>query len=161
MTAASVPRRTGLEFSATQSVRATEARGAGAATSTAATASGASTAKAAAPALSAASTGLLDQAVSSGGVGLADAALLDAALDVSPSEMGAVGAASGGNRVGNAGARALAKALAARPTARSRGGVGGTDDMHPCTRAQVHGSVNAPRQHFADQLPARERSHSL
>ena len=95
VTAASVPRRTGLEFSATQSVRATEARGSGAATSTAATASGASTAKAAAPALSAASTGLLDQAVSSGGVGLADAALLDAALDVSPSEMGAVGAASG------------------------------------------------------------------
>ena len=38
---------------------------------------------------------MLDQAVSSGGVGLADAALLDAALDVSPSEMGAVGAASG------------------------------------------------------------------
>lgn len=95
VTAASVPRRTGLEFSATQSVRATEARGSGAATSTAATASGASTAKAAAPALSVASTGLLDQAVSSGGVGLADAALLDAALDVSPSEMGAVGAASG------------------------------------------------------------------
>ncbi|MGB1081693.1 MAG: hypothetical protein ACPG4D_04205 [Alphaproteobacteria bacterium] len=95
VTAASVPRRTGLEFSATQSVRATEARGSGAATSTAATASGASTAKAEAPALSAASTGLLDQAVSSGGVGLADAALLDAALDVSPSEMGAVGAASG------------------------------------------------------------------
>ena len=95
VTAASVPRRTGLEFSATQSVRATEARGSGAATSTAATASGASTAKAAAPALSAASTGLLDQAVSSGGVGLADAALLDAALDVSPSEMGAVGAGSG------------------------------------------------------------------
>ncbi|MEC7139957.1 MAG: hypothetical protein VXX01_01350 [Pseudomonadota bacterium] len=94
VTAASVPRRTGLEFSATQSVRATEARGSGAATSTAATASGASTAKAAAPALSVASTGLLDQAVSSGGVGLADAALLDAALDVSPSEMGAVGAAS-------------------------------------------------------------------
>ena len=95
VTAASVPRRTGLEFSATQSVRATEAFGSGAATSTAATASGASTAKAAAPALSVASTGLLDQAVSSGGVGLADAALLDAALDVSPSEMGAVGAASG------------------------------------------------------------------
>ena len=95
VTAASVPRRTGLEFSATQSVRATEALGSGAATSTAATASGASTAKAAAPALSVASTGLLDQAVSSGGVGLADAALLDAALDVSPSEMGAVGAASG------------------------------------------------------------------
>ena len=95
VTAASVPRRTGLEFSATQSVRATEARGSGAATSTAATASGASTAKAEAPALSVASTGLLDQAVSSGGVGLADAALLDAALDVSPSEMGAVGAASG------------------------------------------------------------------
>ena len=95
VTAASVPRRTGLEFSATQSVRATEARGSGAATSTTATASGASTAKAAAPALSVASTGLLDQAVSSGGVGLADAALLDAALDVSPSEMGAVGAASG------------------------------------------------------------------
>lgn len=95
VTAASVPRRTGLEFSATQSVRATEARGSGAATSTAATASGATTAKAAAPTLSAASTGLLDQAVSSGGIGLADAALLDAALDVSPSEMGAVGAASG------------------------------------------------------------------
>ncbi len=95
VTAASVPRRTGLEFSATQSVRATEARGSGATTSTAATASGASTAKAAAPALSVASTGLLDQAVSSGGVGLADAALLDAALDVSPSEMGTVGAASG------------------------------------------------------------------
>ncbi|MGB0745715.1 MAG: hypothetical protein ACPGSP_01920 [Alphaproteobacteria bacterium] len=95
VTAASVPRRTGLEFSATQSVRATEARGSGAATSTAATASSATTAKAAAPALSVASTGLLDQAVSSGGVGLADAALLDAALDVSPSEMGAVGAASG------------------------------------------------------------------
>jgi len=95
VTAASVTRRTGLEFSATQSVRATEARGSGAATSTAATASGASTAKAAAPALSVASTGLLNQAVSSGGVGLADAALLDAALDVSPSEMGAVGAASG------------------------------------------------------------------
>jgi len=95
VTAASVPRRTGLEFSATQSVRATEALGSGATTSTAATASGASTAKAAAPALSVASTGLLDQAVSSGGVGLADAALLDAALDVSPSEMGAVGAASG------------------------------------------------------------------
>ena len=95
VTAASVPRRTGLEFSATQSVRATEARGSGAATSTAATASSATTAKAAAPTLSAASTGLLDQAVSSGGIGLADAALLDAALDVSPSEMGAVGAASG------------------------------------------------------------------
>ena len=95
VTAASVPRRTGLEFSATQSVRATEALGSGAATSTAATASGASTAKAAAPALSVASTGLLDQAVSSGGVGLADAALLDAALDGSPSERGAVGAASG------------------------------------------------------------------
>ena len=55
----------------------------------------ASPAVTAAPALSTASTGLLDQAVSSGGVGLADAALLDAALDVSPSEMGAVGAASG------------------------------------------------------------------
>ncbi|MBB23919.1 MAG: hypothetical protein CME02_00130 [Geminicoccus sp.] len=95
MTAGSVLRRTGLEFSATQSVWATEARGSGAATSTAATASGASIAKAAAPALSAASTGLLGQAVSSGGVGLADAALLDAALDLSPSEMGEVGAASG------------------------------------------------------------------
>ncbi|MGB0822877.1 MAG: hypothetical protein ACPGSK_01970, partial [Alphaproteobacteria bacterium] len=43
VTAASVPRRTGLEFSATQSVRATEARGSGAATSTAATASSATT----------------------------------------------------------------------------------------------------------------------
>ena len=102
VTAASSPRRTGLEFSATQSVQTTEARGSGAPMSLAAAtpttpaaslaASGAVTA---APALSAASTGLLDQAVSSGGVGLADAALLDAALDVSPSEMGAVGAASG------------------------------------------------------------------
>lgn len=95
VTAASVPQRTGLDFSAIQSVRATEARGSGATTSAAATASGASTVKAAAPALSAASTGLLDQAVSSGGVSLADAALLDAALDASPSKMGAVGAASG------------------------------------------------------------------
>ena len=102
-TAASSPRRAGLEFSATQSVRATEARGSGAPAplsaatpaATAAAPSAASTAVTAAPALSTASTGLLDQAVSSGGVGLADAALLDAALDVSPSEMGAVGAASG------------------------------------------------------------------
>ncbi|MEC8154301.1 MAG: hypothetical protein VX077_05370, partial [Pseudomonadota bacterium] len=106
VTAASSPRRTGLEFSATQSVRTTEARGSGATMSLSAAkptttesspvaslaASGAVTAS---PALSTASTGLLDQAVSSGGVGLADAALLDAALDVSPSEMGAVGAASG------------------------------------------------------------------
>ena len=94
-TAASSPRRAGLEFSATQSVRATEARGSGALAPLSAATPAASTAVTAAPALSTASTGLLDQAVSSGGVGLADAALLDAALDVSPSEMGAVGAASG------------------------------------------------------------------
>ena len=94
-TAASSPRRAGLEFSATQSVRATEARGSGALAPLSAATPAASTAVTAAPALSTASTGLLDQAVSSDGVGLADAALLDAALDVSPSEMGAVGAASG------------------------------------------------------------------
>ena len=41
-----------------------------------------------------ASTGLLDQAASSG-VNSADAALLDAALDVSPSQMGSSGAATG------------------------------------------------------------------
>ena len=94
-TAASSPRRAGLEFSATQSVRATEARDSGALAPLSAATPAASTAVTAAPALSTASTGLLDQAVSSGGVGLADAALLDAALDVSPSKMGAVGAASG------------------------------------------------------------------
>jgi len=95
VTTASSPRRTGLEFSATQSVRVTETRGSSTPMPLAAATPVASPAVASALPLSAASTGLLDQAVSKGGVGLADAALLDAALDVSPSEMGRVGAASG------------------------------------------------------------------
>ncbi|MAV48109.1 MAG: hypothetical protein CMM70_09645 [Rhodospirillaceae bacterium] len=70
-------RRPGLEFSATQSVRAADVR-------------------ASLPSQGEnGSTGLLQQAVSSGGVGLADSALIDAALDVSPSEMGQAGASSG------------------------------------------------------------------